>query len=368
MNTFPLNSISIFVLFGILGSSANAATSPNGVNFTHKEWQLACDNTHTCRAVGATNNTLALMITRNAGPNQLPTANLKFSNWKTDSFKSTLVGGIKQVLLRINDRLIGRLNINSHSDYLLDELQTAAVIDALKGSARVSFEVVDYSAASKVTTLSGQGAYAVFLKMDETQKRIGTPAALVKKGLEDENSVIYPLKVPVIHRVMPEGYHVGFMGKWLEPASVRVLVGNKLIESLDSPQDCAPLQRVNEGIRVYPLNETHVLLSAACQGMPGMWESPASRDYREGYWTIDKKFLGVPSLITISATDYGNGLISEYRDPAMDCGEYKSWIWDGVKFVLGNSYIQGICNKKISLVSQGWKMPTVVVNEIIPGK
>jgi hypothetical protein len=310
MNKFSLKNIGAFVLFGILGSAVNAAAAPKGVNFTHKEWQLVCDNTHNCRAVGATNNTLALMITRDAGPNQLPTAKLKYSSTDVNSFKSTLVGGIKQVLLRVNDRLIGRLNVNVYGEYLLDELQTAAVIDALKGSGRVSFEVVDYSAVSKVTTLSGQGAYAIFLKMDETQKRIGTPAALVKKGLEDKNSVAYPLGVPVVHRVMPEGYAIGFMSKWLEPASVRVLVGNKLIDSLNNPQDCAPLQRVNEGIRVYPLNETHVLLSAVCQGMPGMWESPASRDYREGYWTIDKKFLGVPSLITISATDYGNGLIS----------------------------------------------------------
>jgi hypothetical protein len=49
----------------------------------------------------------------------------------------------------------------------------------------------------------------------------------------------------------------------------------------------------------------------------------------------------------------------------VDCQEYKSWIWDGFKFVLGNSYIQGMCHKKISYLAQ-WKMPTIVVNEIIP--
>ncbi|STW09638.1 Protein of uncharacterised function (DUF1176) [Klebsiella grimontii] len=37
--------------------------------------------------------------------------------------------------------------------------------------------------------LSGEGAYAVLLKMDDVQGRIGTPGALTKKGDRPENSV-----------------------------------------------------------------------------------------------------------------------------------------------------------------------------------
>jgi hypothetical protein len=102
-----------------------------------------------------------------------------------------------------------------------------------------------------------------------------------------------------------------------------------------------------------------------CQGSPAYFESDHSDDYRVGYWTMDNQFLGGASLVTIDATDYGNGLISASRRSDVDCQEYKSWIWDGFKFVLGNSYIQGMCHKKISYLAQ-WKMPTIVVNEIIP--
>jgi hypothetical protein len=261
------------------------------VNFTHKDWQLVCDNTNTCRAAGATTNVLALMITRNAGVNQLPSAKLRFTDYDKYSLKRTLVGGIQKVMLRVDNKIVGRLTYDAYGNYLLDELQTASAIDALKGKESVSFEVIDHSEVSKTVTLSGQGAYAIFLKMDEIQERIGTSAALIKKGVKDENQVLRPVDVPVVHRVIPNRYRRVEARELLTPKALTGLT-SKLVDSLERAQDCHPLQTLNKPIFVQSLNKTHVLLSMICQGSPAYFESDHSDDYRVGYWTMDNQFLG----------------------------------------------------------------------------
>jgi hypothetical protein len=361
MQILSLKHYCLAAICGLVSTHSAAVVPMHGVNFTHKDWQLVCDNTNTCRMAGATNNTVALMITRNAGPNQLPTAIMRFADLDNSSVRKSFVTGIKSVTLRVNEKIIGKLKHSIFSgDFLLDELQTAAVIGALKGTGRVNFEVVDYSVVSKKVTLSGQGAYAVFLKADEIQERIGTSAAIIKKGDKDESNVLHPLEAPVVRRVrVPDGVHRGSDENWS-------LIEKKLVSSLDSRSDCPLLEAADKDFLVYPLSDTQILLSVVCQGHDYFFSDSPSRDYRVGYWVMDSQFLGTPSLVTINANNYGRGLISfQQSSYERDCIEYASWIWDGDKFVPGNTYTQGICHGRISFLGQ-WKLPTVVVKEIVP--
>ncbi|MBV2132078.1 DUF1176 domain-containing protein [Pseudomonas sp. MAP12] len=56
-------------------------TTPAGVGFTHHNWQLACDNTRTCRAAGYQSDDdqlpVSVLLTRKAGPQQPVTGQVK---------------------------------------------------------------------------------------------------------------------------------------------------------------------------------------------------------------------------------------------------------------------------------------------------
>ncbi len=40
----------------------------NGFSFAHKDWEVACDNTGTCRAAGYSDHAVSVLLTRAAGP------------------------------------------------------------------------------------------------------------------------------------------------------------------------------------------------------------------------------------------------------------------------------------------------------------
>jgi hypothetical protein len=75
----------------------------------------------------------------------------------------------------------------------LSPAQTQALIEAVKGSGKVEFK-----GGAKPFELSGDGATAVLLKMDDVQGRLDTPGALVKKGDKPESGVPAAKEPPVI--------------------------------------------------------------------------------------------------------------------------------------------------------------------------
>lgn len=361
MRFFSLGMFLFIYFLGVSGSRASVLEQRDVTDFTRKDWRLICDSTRTCRAVGANANNFALMVTRIAGPNKLSTAVLRLSDFDRNSIKNTLRGSVEKVFLLVNGKLVGRLAKDGGYDYFLNELQTARVVDALAGRDEVSFRVMDDIGDYKTAALSGQGAYAVFLKMDEVQGRLGTSAALVDKGLKGETAALYPLEVPVVRRaVVPKEVDLTF----LKVAANVGPIKQKLLSTLSSLKDCPLLNEPQKTIKVNLLSETKVLLSNTCQGDARLYADEPTKDYRVGYWVVDRELLEMPVPVTFNATDYGNGLITASRSSERhDCYEYESWIWDGSEFVLGNSYIKGICRKRIDW---NWKIPIVVVDEIIP--
>jgi len=75
-----------FRLYGYLSlviySLPSYAEIVKGIRFSHHDWEIACDNTRNCRAVGyqseegGENLPLALLLERAAGANQAVTAQL----------------------------------------------------------------------------------------------------------------------------------------------------------------------------------------------------------------------------------------------------------------------------------------------------
>lgn len=116
--------------------------TPPGVSFYHHDWELACDNTRTCRAAGYQSDNdellVSVLLTRKAGP--------------------------QQALLAV---LPGTSDIRWHYQNL-------------------------------AWHLSDSGAAAVLRRMDDVQGRVGTASAILRKGSRSESEVLPTLPIPTV--------------------------------------------------------------------------------------------------------------------------------------------------------------------------
>ena len=66
-------SVFLSAVLALLLPSAQAAP-PVGLSFSHNDWEMACDNTRTCRAAGYQGDddelAVSVLLTRKAGPRQ----------------------------------------------------------------------------------------------------------------------------------------------------------------------------------------------------------------------------------------------------------------------------------------------------------
>ena len=110
-----------------LCSTPLLAASPQGFSFAHKDWELACDNTGTCRAAGygVTMGEVSVLLTRNAGAAQHVVAVATFAQTERD------IPPDATVTLFIDDRDNGALEAVDESHFRFDDSQTSALIQAL---------------------------------------------------------------------------------------------------------------------------------------------------------------------------------------------------------------------------------------------
>ncbi|MFX9065572.1 DUF1176 domain-containing protein, partial [Acinetobacter baumannii] len=89
--------------FSSIVSAAQKPTS--GLSFDHKDWQLACDNTRTCRAAGYSVDgdemPVSILLTRKAGPGQAVTGEVMIGNLDNEEMFKKLPEVIK-LTMRIN--------------------------------------------------------------------------------------------------------------------------------------------------------------------------------------------------------------------------------------------------------------------------
>lgn len=183
-------------LLGLLFLSSALADEAQGISFNHHDWNLTCDNTRTCRAVGyyayaEDANPIALMLTRAAGANQAVSADVIIA---VDAFDSDAVLPQNSVKFGINGQIIGdEIALNDAGDGKLSPEQTQALLEVLTDSSRIEFFMSD-----KVWRLSDKGSTAVLLKMDDVQGRVDAVDALVRKGTKSADQALAPLPMPVI--------------------------------------------------------------------------------------------------------------------------------------------------------------------------
>ncbi|KHT32134.1 DUF1176 domain-containing protein [Pectobacterium carotovorum] len=331
------------------------ATTFADSTFFHKDWEVVCDNTLTCRAAGYSPEKqysgeeedipgVSLLLTRHAGQNTPITADVILAEVYQAIPKSTTL------TLTIDDVDKGQLTSTGDNLWQLNEKQIPVVLQALKGSGKVAFHH-----NGVVSELSGAGAYAVLLKMDEKQGRIGTTDAITKKG--NKSSVLSAVTAPVIYAAVTKQE----ASRTLTDAE-QSAIQKKLLETLNA--DCDRLQPQDdqkaEPIELTPLNDSMSLLSTLC------WRAAYNEGY--AYWVIDNAMQTQPQLVTTDGTDYENGEITSVQKGRglADCMSYDAWTWDGKTFQRSSASLTGSC--RMIQLGGTWDLPYWTTTVIKPGK
>lgn len=308
-----------------------------GVSFQHKDWELACDNTGTCRAAGysAEAGGISVLLTREAGAKGALHAELAISEVDEQTPGAPADG---LITLRINGKVLGtvkeRIPFSQH--------QTTAIIQAIKGAGKVVFKWSKHQ-----EPLSGAGAYAIFLKMDEFQGRLNTSTALTKKGTLPATTVPPALAAPVIHAGAVAADN---LSRPLTKPEIQS-IGEWLKQQVD--KDTCPMAYENqEGGMLYTLNMDRTLVQLPC------WLAA----YNDGsaFILIDADLdIGSATLINTDANGYGSGeLRASHKGRGIgDCFSFESWVWNGKTFVQSEQSTTGSC--RMITLGGTWHLPTL---------
>lgn len=332
-------------------SSLALAEGYSGLIFAHRDWELACDNTRTCRAAGYDTDSemgVSVLLTRKAGPYEPVTGRIGHYREEDPAFDS--LPSVFKLSLRINEHPVGQVTISKESFVTdLTPKQVAALLAALVRESRIELTTGD-----NVWSLSNKGAAAVLLKMDEFQGRNGTPGALVRKGSKEEETVLPPVPVPVVIAApLPEPLPEDQL--FAEKASSALLESLALTENFRD--DCpmlAEAERESAGLTAIRLSNTKMLISALCRR--------AAYNEGNGFWVINASPPYQPILVTASGFHYGAGRISASQKGRGlgDCWYAAAWTWDGKQFVHTEESSTGMC--RFIAPGGAWHLPTIVTD------
>ena len=320
---------------------AHAGELPQ-TRFQHHDWELACDNTRTCRAAGYSAEEgdslpLSVLFERKAGPDEPLVAELSLGDDGSDApYPAALA-------MQIDGKAVGTVRLNDGAA-TLSRQQSQALLRAVAGSG-----VPTWRGAGRSWTLSGKGAAAVLLKMDEFQGRLGTPGAAIRKGTRPESGVLPPLPKPV---VAAAPVLAGALAPLTGEARRQLLA--TLRKGLGQDEDCEDLEAIATGEEEFTyaaLDGERMLVSARC------WRGA----YNEGagYWVANRTPPYAPTLVTTMGTDAEAGTIrAAHKGRGIgDCWASEEWTWDGRRFVHSASATTGMCR---GVPGGSWDLPTLV--------
>ena len=254
-------------LLAVLPATALAAP-PQGFYQNYKDWDIACDNTGTCRLAGyqadETEPPVSILFTRQAGANAAVIGEVSLLPFNDDDTQLASIATRNELVL--NGKSLGKLALNKKGTGKLSSAQTSALLEALKKESKISIRSGKYE-----WHLSDKGAAAAMLKADEFQGRLNTPSALIRKGGSSQ-AVLSPQPKPVIRSVAVPKKE----GDMLEQGTPRHSAVMKLLSDSNRVSEgddnyCYALHNKeqmdwNRSLYVHPLNDRQVLISAICIG------------------------------------------------------------------------------------------------------
>jgi hypothetical protein len=355
----PISLLSVTLALLTAPLALLAQDAQPGVRFQHKDWELACDNTGHCTAAGYQRDgdrPVSVKLERAPGPNTPIKAQLQLgTDPDTPEADRQLPPGTRLVLT-IGERRVGRAigPFGGESPVLdLPAEQAQAVLAALRGTD----EIVWRAGPARVWTLSGDGANAVLLKMDEAQGRLGTPGALRRKGTRPEAQVPGPRPLPVVQEVMVQAPTPADLALASEPpqdllAALRGALGPEDdCERLEPGAEEAPKLSVDRlGPRL--LRVSTLCWVAAYNAGAGVWELSDGPPWRARLVTTMASDL-TPTGINMSQKGRGMG----------DCFATQDWVWDGQRHRATQIGDSGMCK---FFFGGSWPMVTLRSQVVSP--
>lgn len=331
------------------------APQGEGFHFAHHDWEVACDNTRTCRAAGYHADSDALkvsvLLTRAAGPGRPVEAVMAIGQYGDEPAIDALPEVVSMTLL-IDGKPIDQLRLKKAA---LGATLSGQTVDALV-KALGKRSVIEWVHGEHRWRLSDRGAAAVLLKMDEFQGRIGTPGALLRKGTRSEQSVRPPLPVPTRRIPPPPRPQPGdeqFVVRHKE-ALLEALRQSAAKEAWECPElDSHEPERLAD-VAATRLSTTQMLVSTHC------WL--AAYNSGSGYWIVNDSPPFQPSLVTTSGSDGDGQAINEtHKGRGLgDCWSRFGWAWDGKRFVPAHQSTTGMC--KLMEPGGAWELPTLLTH------
>lgn len=334
------------------------AGKPQGIAFAHHDWELACDNTRTCRAAGyhpqsnddddadhgSEGLPVSILLTRKAGPNQPVQGELQIGHYGEETTET--YPGKRSLTMLVDTAPLGQVALaQGHWTARLTPGQTAALLAALPHHGNV-----EWTDGKRTWKLSNKGATAVMLKMDEFQGRLGTAGALVAKGGKDERHVLPAVPAPVIAVPDMPGDEDRVHFSALEQAALRKALATSAGDECPALGEPA---REPDPIHVIRLSRTRLLASTTC------WAGAST--VAEAYWTINPAPPFAASIVTTNGAQYSKGKIdASHRASGFDCMEIDEWTWDGKRFVQTRKGTTGMC-RGIDM-GGAWSLPVSVTD------
>ena len=334
-------------------SAHSAGLATDGFWFSHHDWELACDNTGSCKAAGyqaeAEEAAVSLLLTRRAGPRQPVVGQIMLGEYGDPKPELAQLPSPWKPMLRVNGQNQGVVLVDKTlRTGELSARQVAVVLGVLPKAARIELTL-----GEQAWRLSDRGATAVLLKMDEFQGRLGTPGALVKTGVQSENTVPGERPMPVVRTVALANP---------QPGDERFIArhGKALLSALRptvKADDCPDLVNSQADVGDWTamrLTSNRMLVSGRC------WM--AAYNAGHGFWVVNHQPPFDPVLVTTNGTDrVENTILSQHKGRGLgDCWSYDEWTWTATGYVHTRSGTSGLCR----LVSPGgaWDLSTRVTD------
>ena len=334
---------------------STASMAHSGVELTSQDWQVACDNTRTCRLAGyqAENNSefpISVLLTRRAGANASVDGKVKIGGAKESSSKALMkLGNRHRISLFINDKDYGETQPFSATagSAELTKTQVTALLEALTKSSNIELVL-----RNSRWQLSDKGASAVMLKADEAQGRVGTSSAFLDhaSAVKPNSGVLAPKAAPTLRFVAPKSNTaVSDKTKFVMKSSQLVALMKGTIKDIDD--DCPSLSDKSPW-RVSRLSSSKLVAQHDC------WTSAYNTG--AGIWVINDTKPYNPTLVTTNATDYDKGTITSVQKGRGigDCLTKMDWIWTGKSFEKSHQSSTGLC--RMIEAGGAWQLPTYV--------
>jgi len=268
-----------------------------------------------------------LRLERGGKPSDAPRFSLNLGN---EALPTNLVG--KPVLLRAGGKTLALDKLTStqqqQASITLPPEKNAALLTLITKPALLEIVI---GTTTHRATLSGLTASLLYL--DEQQKRLNTPSALVRKGSKTMTAM--PPATPLLSTVLP---HKGMQAPAGLPSKVRKVMAASLTDCDADDADNKPSERDF----VEPLDAKHYLVGIACfsgayNQMTDLFvvtkDSAASAKPRTTRAKLAFHDSGDSQLVNV-AFDPKTGVLSEYNKwrGLGDCGSSTNWVWTGKQF------------------------------------